>query len=258
MPSGASPLGSRSPPRQHDRRQSLSEHLSNLGTKFGRALSVEKRDPTNERRQTSPADRSQSRGREHVLTRSGLGSARTPSQSYDPDSEPKEHSVPRGRGAVRNVPGVGTEDEDGSLGPQAALHSTGRGGFANITSLRSPSVESPHPHDCDSAELELVSVGRGGAGNIRSRSRSQVRSAVESHPHVPTSNMISTGRGGVGNIRDRSKSQARGEVTHAISERNSSVNEHETIDGHADTTAHKHGHGLEGLLHKVVHHDHKD
>jgi Protein of unknown function (DUF3602) len=80
--------------------------------------------------------------------------------------------------------------------------------LANITSLRSPSVESPRPHDRVGPDTEMVSAGRGGSGNIRSRSRSQARPSVESHPPA-AHEFVSTGRGGAGNIRSRSQSKAR-------------------------------------------------
>lgn len=88
-----------------------------------------------------------------------------------------------------------------------ARHSTGRGGYANITELGSPDIEPPihivHP------EHELVSTGRGGVGNIRDRSQSKVRDQPEPHiprPH-PDGEIFSSGRGGAGNIRSRSQSK---------------------------------------------------
>lgn len=86
-------------------------------------------------------------------------------------------------------------------------HSTGRGGYANITDLRSPDIEPPihvtHP------EHERVSTGRGGVGNIRDRSNSKVRDQPEPHIHHPIAeeNFYSSGRGGAGNIRSRSQSK---------------------------------------------------
>jgi len=197
-------------------------------------------------------ERSQSGGR---FGRGGAGNIRSPSVTRNAESESREHSVPRGRGIVRTAPGEEELDE-GKDHYDGLLHSTGRGGVANITSLRSPSVESPHPHDRVGPDTEMGSSGRGGAGNIRSRSRSKARTAVESHPHPPTSNVIATGRGGVGNIRSRSQSQARTDESKPHSpaphKRNGITHEH---GSDADNKPHKHG--IDDLLHRVVHPDNK-
>jgi len=187
--------------------------------------------------QTSQKSRSQSRGRS-VAANEFRNILPPLNASWDSGvatvREPKEHSVPRGRETVRNVPVEG----DSSEGLHDGLHSTGRGGLANITAMHSPAVESHHlPEGPDE---EPMSTGRGGAGNIRSRSRSQAR-GVEAPP--PHSNHIvtSTGRGGVGNIRDRSKSQARAdpparEIDHAV------------VDDKK--------HGIDGIgMHRIIHHD---
>jgi len=90
--------------------------------------------------------------------------------------------------------------------------STGRGGLANITDLKTPDIEPPvhvvHP------EHERVSTGRGGVGNIRDRSQSKVRDQPEPHvrlPHQEGELVFSSGRGGAGNIRSRSQSKPPGE-----------------------------------------------
>ena len=89
-------------------------------------------------------------------------------------------------------------------------HSTGRGGYANITDVKSPDIEPPvhvvHP------EHERISTGRGGVGNIRDRSQSKVRDGPEPHirlvPHEHEGEIFySSGRGGAGNIRSRSQSK---------------------------------------------------
>jgi len=230
--------------------------LSGIGTKISRALTREtKGDVPSSVNNGSPTkhERSISRGREILFGRGGLGNIRPSSETRNAESEQKEHSVPRGRGIARTVLGEGGELEENYH--DGLLHSTGRGGVANITSIRSPSVESPHPHDRVGPETELGSTGRGGAGNIRSRSRSQARTAVESHPHPPTSNVISTGRGGVGNIRSRSQSQVRTDEAKPHSP--APHNRNGTIDEHgSDVTAtdHKpHKHGLDDFLHRVIH-----
>lgn len=90
-------------------------------------------------------------------------------------------------------------------------HSTGRGGYANITDIKSPDIEPPvhvtHP------EHERVSTGRGGVGNIRDRSQSKVRDQPEPHIRVahPEVEVFSSGRGGAGNIRSRSQSKPPGD-----------------------------------------------
>jgi len=203
-------------------------------------------------------DRSQSRGRDVSFGRGGLGNIRPASvtrNAESPISESKEHSVPRGRGIVREVPGEDGSEEfhDHVDHHDGLLHSTGRGGLANITSLRSPSVESPRPHDrvAPESDVGIVSSGRGGAGNIRSRSRSKARN-VETHPH-PAPNVLSTGRGGVGNIHSRSQSLARTDEgkphSPAPHKRNVLTDGHGS-DGTAvgDNEPHKHG-----ILHKVTH-----
>jgi len=293
MSTTTSPVRSQSPPRSptsNARRQSFSEQLSNFGSKISRALSGERKEDgyKNFDGEASPTsqDRSQSRGRDNVFGRSILEDLRPSSTSPGPKSgaNARDQSVPRGRGVVRNAPTAeGTEDpNEGNDLQHNILHSTGRGGLANITSLRSPSVESPHPHDHVGPE----SVGRGGAGNIRSRSRSQAR--VESPAHVPSSQVISTGRGGVGNIRDRSQSRVRvgddihptvpskllstgrggagnirspsrskpsaTEDSHGSNLRNGVIEENATLSS-VDAPDHKHG--LEGLIDKMIHHEKK-
>jgi len=300
MSTTTSLVGSRSPPLRPDaRRQSFTEHMSNFGSKISRALSGERKEDGyrnfNDDASPTSQDRSQSRGRDVLFGRGGWGNVRQSSTSRGPESgvdEPRDQSVPRGRGIIRNAPTTeGAEDlnEGNDIQHTNILHSTGRGGLANITSLRSPSVESPHPHEHVGPEPELVSVGRGGAGNIRSRSRSQARAAgVESPVHPPSSQAISTGRGGAGNIRSRSQSKVRvgddihltphsnvlstgrggagnirspsrskpsaTEDLHGSDLRNGVIDENATLSN-VDVPSHKHG--LEDLIDKMIHHEKK-
>jgi len=173
------------------------------------------------------SERSVSRGRES-FGRGGYGNMRPSSTSRGPEDR---ESLERGRGANRVLPvdGIDVVPEDTTI-PHS--HSTGRGGYANITELRSPDIEPPiHvPHP----DHERVSTGRGGVGNIRDRSQSKVRDQPE--PHIRLANQeggeifYSSGRGGVGNIRSRSQSKPPGEEK-----------------------VHDHKSGVENLLKKVVH-----
>lgn len=49
------------------------------------------------------------------------------------------------------------------------VHSTGRGGLANVTGLGTPNVEASPAR----GEAGVISTGRGGAGNIASRDRTR-------------------------------------------------------------------------------------
>jgi len=212
-------------------RQSFSDQVSDIKTKLVRALSTERRGPSHDgsgqyKDSINPADeRSLSRGRES-FGRGGYGNMRPSSTSRD-----REISTERGRGANRilSTDGIDAVPEDSI----PTSHSTGRGGYANITDVRSPDIEPPihvtHPDN------ERVSTGRGGVGNIRSRSQSKVRDQPEPHvprPH-PEGEFYSSGRGGAGNIRSRSQSKPPKEEK-----------------------AHDHKLGVENLLQKVVHPHH--
>jgi len=157
-----------------------------------------------------------------------MGNMRPSSTSRSRGPEDREISLERGRGANRLL---STDDTD-VVPDEPRTHSTGRGGYANITDLRSPDLEPPvhitHP------EHERVSTGRGGVGNIRDRSQSKVRDQPEPHVKLPTTQQeapfYSSGRGGVGNIRSRSQSKPP-----------------------KDEKAHDHKSGTESLLQKVIH-----
>ncbi|TBU42334.1 hypothetical protein BD309DRAFT_866575 [Dichomitus squalens] len=73
---------------------------------------------------------------------------------------------------------------------EEGIHSTGRGGRANITAMHSPPLEpaSPHPH-------EYETTGRGGAGNIvrsRSASRDPSQSRSRSTSRTPSKDRASS------------------------------------------------------------------
>jgi len=228
------PNQSRSPSRKL--RESFSEQISDIKTRLSRALSSERGHDgsgqyTTQLEETKTAERSLSRGRDPVQSfgRGGFGNMRPSSTSRGPEDR---ESLERGRGANRisTSDGVESVPEDHSL-LHSANHSTGRGGYANITEIHSPDIEPPvhvtHP------EHERVSTGRGGVGNIRDRSKSKVRDQPDPHarhPHLEAE-VFSSGRGGAGNIRSRSQSKPpKDEKAH-------------------DT----HKSGVEGILHKVVH-----
>ncbi|KAF9788365.1 hypothetical protein BJ322DRAFT_626928 [Thelephora terrestris] len=197
-------------------RASFSEQITDIKTKLARALSSERPSPHHdgssqysqlEDNKVNANDRSLSRGRDAVQSfgRGGFGNMRSSSTSRGP--EDREISLERGRGATRIPPSDGIESVPEDTLPDSAHHSTGRGGYANITDIRSPDIEPPvhvtHP------DHERVSTGRGGAGNIRDRSQSKVRDQPEPHlrrPH-PEPEVFSSGRGGAGNIRSRSQSK---------------------------------------------------
>jgi len=208
--SAEGPNPSRSPSRTL--RQSFSEQITDIKTKLARALSSERQTPNHdgssqysqlEDTQVQSSERSLSRGREPVVSfgRGGFGNMR----QYSTSRDRPEISQERGRGPTRvTADGIEPVPEDGF--PNGS-HSIGRGGYANITELRSPDIEPPihvvHP------EHERVSTGRGGVGNIRDRSQSKVRDQPEPHvklPH-PEGELFSSGRGGAGNIRSRSHSK---------------------------------------------------
>jgi len=176
---------------------------------------------------SKPSERSLSRGRDSVVSsfgRGGFGNMRPSSTSRGPDD--RDSSMERGRGANRTLPTDGIDPVPENPIP----HSTGRGGYANITDLQSPDIEPPihitHPDD------ERVSTGRGGAGNIRDRSQSKVRDHPEPHVRRPAKEgeIFSSGRGGVGNIRARSLSKPPG-----------------------DEKVPDHRFGIESVLQKVIH-----
>jgi len=179
---------------------------------------------------TKLAERSLSRGRDPVQSfgRGGFGNMRPSSTSRGPEDR---ESQERGRGANRILPSDGIESvPEHASRLHSPGHSTGRGGYANITDLKSPDLEPPvhvtHP------EHERISTGRGGVGNIRDRSQSKVRDHPEPHlRHAhPEHELHSTGRGGAGNIRSRSQSKPPKDETH-----------------------HDHKHGVESVLKKVIH-----
>ncbi|KAI0646188.1 hypothetical protein C8Q79DRAFT_926215 [Trametes meyenii] len=133
--------------------------------------------------------------------RGGLGNIKSKSQSRSRSRAPQILSTGRG-GAGNLQPGSNVdaeylaqleEEERLRHAHEGGIHSTGRGGRANLTSLPSPPLEpsSPHPHDYEA-------TGRGGAGNIRSRSGSR----------GPTSRSRSASRGPSGS-KDRGSSLAR-------------------------------------------------
>ncbi|OJT12373.1 hypothetical protein TRAPUB_11075 [Trametes pubescens] len=112
--------------------------------------------------------------------RGGLGNIKSDSKSRSRSRAPKTPQIlSTGRGGAGNLqPGENVdaehlaqlEDEERlRYAHEGGIHSTGRGGRANLTSLPSPPPEpsSPHAH-------EYEATGRGGAGNIlRSRSASR-------------------------------------------------------------------------------------
>ncbi|KAH9849645.1 hypothetical protein C2E23DRAFT_888126 [Lenzites betulinus] len=108
--------------------------------------------------------------------RGGLGNIKSDSKSRSRSRAPQVLSTGRG-GAGNLQPGTDAdaellaqleEEERHRYAHEAGVHSTGRGGRANLTSLPSPPLEpaSPHAHDYEA-------TGRGGIGNIHSRSASR-------------------------------------------------------------------------------------
>ncbi|PPQ70898.1 hypothetical protein CVT26_014217 [Gymnopilus dilepis] len=119
-------------------------------------------------------------GEVHSTGRGGLGNI-TRSRSRDPSATPN-HSYSTGRGGAGNmIHGDGTQHTTENLDEgeriklhhaHSGLHSTGRGGAANITSTPEPPVE--HHEHIHSGSSEFESTGRGGLGNIvRERSPSR-------------------------------------------------------------------------------------
>ncbi|KAI0635037.1 hypothetical protein C8Q77DRAFT_671096 [Trametes polyzona] len=116
------------------------------------------------------------RARARSSGRGGLGNIKSESKSRSRSRVPQILSTGRG-GAGNLQPGNNVdaellaqleEEERLRHAHGEGIHSTGRGGRANLTSLPSPPLEpvSPQPH-------EYEATGRGGAGNIRSRSASR-------------------------------------------------------------------------------------
>ena len=98
------------------------------------------------------------------------------------------------------IDGIAEEDERAKYlqthDRPEGIHSTGRGGAANLTAGRNPGVEfSPVRHDGP------LSTGRGGAGNIASRD--QTRSA--SRGRVNENNQAAEHQHGIEKIMDRVK-----------------------------------------------------
>ncbi|KAI0777531.1 hypothetical protein BD413DRAFT_181579 [Trametes elegans] len=137
--------------------------------------------------------------------RGGLGNIKSSSKSRSRSRVPQVLSTGRG-GAGNLQPGANIdpeylsqleEEERLRYAHEGGIHSTGRGGRANLTSLPSPPPEpgSPHPQ-------EFETTGRGGAGNIvRSRSASR-------GPDLDQSRSRSASRG-PSSSRDRGSSLAR-------------------------------------------------
>ncbi|KAI0826972.1 hypothetical protein BC628DRAFT_185707 [Trametes gibbosa] len=108
--------------------------------------------------------------------RGGIGNIKSDSKSRSRSRAPPILSTGRGGAGNLQAGTVGDaellaqleEEERLQHAHEEGIHSTGRGGRANITSLPSPPLEptSPHTHDYEA-------TGRGGAGNIRSRSASR-------------------------------------------------------------------------------------
>jgi len=113
----------------------------------------------------------------HSSGRGGAGNIVARSKSRDPQvaaTPPLTHLRSTGRGGAGNIVSGGDnvpaalnaeEEERKNHHHRDPIHSTGRGGVANVTNLSEPPVEH-HPHGHGLAE----SSGRGGAGNIRDHS----------------------------------------------------------------------------------------
>ncbi|KAH9896738.1 hypothetical protein C8Q73DRAFT_642931 [Cubamyces lactineus] len=110
--------------------------------------------------------------------RGGLGNIKSQSKSKSRSRSRVAQVLSTGRGGVGNLqPGMNIdaellaqleEDERLMYAHEGGIHSTGRGGRANLTSLPSPPLEATPAHTHD-----FEATGRGGVGNIRSRSASR-------------------------------------------------------------------------------------
>ncbi|KAF9054961.1 hypothetical protein BDZ89DRAFT_1124768 [Hymenopellis radicata] len=111
----------------------------------------------------------------HSSGRGGLGNiSRSHSRGGLNPTPPRLHSVGRGgAGNIKEGDGINASLLEESERRARALHdnpvhSTGRGGLANMAQSPSPPIEHPsHQHS------EFESHGRGGAGNMRDRSQSR-------------------------------------------------------------------------------------
>jgi len=189
------------------------------------------RDPTEFRE--GPNDFSPTRGREvdvnptkvYSTGRGGAGNIRSPSR--DPVDSQKQSSRERerereiirnhdeqaldqphssGRGGFGNISGSRSRSRDAaskvSSGP---VHSTGRGGAGNIVAGDIKGIDASDYADrkLHTHSEEPHSTGRGGLANVTAAQNP----GVEHHVNVGAN--YSSGRGGVGNIRNSSASRER-------------------------------------------------
>ncbi|KAI0360808.1 hypothetical protein OH77DRAFT_724802 [Trametes cingulata] len=134
--------------------------------------------------------------------RGGLGNIKSDSKSRSRSRVPQTPQVlSTGRGGVGNLqPGTNAdaeliaqleEEERVKHAHEGGIHSTGRGGRANLTALPSPPPEPAYAH---AHAHEYEATGRGGAGNIRSRSASREQNRSRSASRGPGSRPSSLAR----------------------------------------------------------------
>jgi len=190
-------------------------------------------------------ERSQSRGRDVQYQSTGRGGAGNFKRSESVSRDAVQRDVDgdeRGR-EIFNHPGAPTHSGRGGAGnvrspsrdpavraaeleaikhekdvieatkalEKTQIHSSGRGGFGNMTVTTPPTTSPSRPASTSrsrSRDPGFISSGRGGAGNIRSESRDTRGDLArldeeERKAHVHKDDVHSTGRGGWANITHR-------------------------------------------------------
>ncbi|KAI0319720.1 hypothetical protein OF83DRAFT_1162808 [Amylostereum chailletii] len=161
---------------QHDTGNAVSTGRGGAGNFRSRSRPRDSVDSTFDRDLIQSIDQANDTG-VHSTGRGGIGNiARSKSRSRS-----RGPVLTTGRGGIGNMKsGEPTEVTIHEVEDQERLahmlphgiHSTGRGGMANMTSDIEPPLNEPtHPHASHSHEFQ--STGRGGVGNIRSRSGSR-------------------------------------------------------------------------------------
>jgi hypothetical protein len=175
-----------------DKARSISRGREYISSGRGGAGNIRRASASREPIADGPDDFSSSRGREYAVNvdkivstgRGGAGNIRSPSR--DPS------------GQRHDTPGAAEYDkkviQDHLIAEQDAPHSSGRGGFGNMSRSRSRGPALPTP---------VHSTGRGGTGNIKpGHGGFEGVDDAERREHLSAEGIHSTGRGGLANLTE--------------------------------------------------------
>lgn len=265
----------------------MSEHDIRSQSRGREPFSTGRGGAGNMRQQSQPAEGSPApRGREPVpavvreaptsVGRGGAGNFRSLSKSREPElgnyERNEDHTFSTGRGGLGNIHSTPEHSRSRSRGPDDTLsstvggrtpersqsrgrnrilvHSTGRGGAGNITSLPEETVlDDEHERALSPPREQGVhSTGRGGVANITSLHEPGVEE-TDGVQHQQQQQFYSTGRGGAGNIaRSSSRGPRSGSGRSASRDRDGKHQEQSAIGKFIDhITGHGHTHENEGF-----------